>query len=137
MNKKPFTQSGLNALREEIRNLPKSEKLRVAALQQDYISWANKHLEFENSQQIYLVNLSSEFVSLATRLTALAISNDEPIRLIKAEKSDGLTAATLAETDVAASSADAEGKLITLGYTSDPDDAGIEVLTYEIRYTTV
>ncbi len=82
-----FTQTGVDALLQEIYDLPKFERNAEAEFMlSNFQDWMAAHFELKPSQLNFLKNLNAETLSLTAAACSFALANQLPIYLEKQAK---------------------------------------------------
>jgi len=82
MTAEPFTPAGVTALQTQLNALSAGDlKTQAGLIRSDFSSWIQTNFTLDADQKTYLAGIDSEFMILATALTAFAVENKLTISL--------------------------------------------------------
>jgi len=83
MAQQPFTPAGVTAKQAELNALSQSDlETQAGLIRSNFPSWINTNFTLDQAQQTYLNGINSEFIVLASALTAYAVENKLTVALV-------------------------------------------------------
>ncbi len=82
MAQQPFTTAGVTAKQTELNALSQTDlETQANSIRNNFQDWVNTNFILNSAQQTYLSGISSEFIVLASALTAYAVENKLTVNL--------------------------------------------------------
>ena len=82
MAQQPFTPAGVTAKQTELNALSQQDlETQAGLIRSNFQSWISTNFTLDQAQQTYLNGINSEFIVLASALTAYAVENKLTVTL--------------------------------------------------------